>query len=266
MELSEKKRVLSREEIQKRKRRRARVRAAALTVFILLVVFIICVILLKTVLFPISNISVEGNQTILTQDIIDDSGIELGDRLFSVSTARLNKILTVKQPYIKKVKIKYPSFEEIKIIITETKETFCYGVDSKFFVADIDNKILRESDTKPENLTLVKSKTKINAEIGYELNIEEFDTVINIYNLLSKKGVVLNELDVSNISFIKLKVNNRFIVNMGSISDIDGKLEHLSAMLPEIDAKNGNDITGEIDLSSWSNSKREGFFKPKNVE
>ncbi len=266
MELSEKKRVLSREEIQRRKRRRARARAALITVLILLLLVTVCTVLLKTVLFPISSISVEGNVKVLSEDIVDSSGIAVGDRLFSVSSSRLNKTLTVKHPYIKNVKIKYPSFEEIKIVVTETEDVFCYQKGAKYYVTDIDNKVLRESSEKPEDLAFIKTKTEIEAEIGYQTSTEEFDTVLNIYNFLIKKNIKLNEIDIGNISFIRLKVNDRFIVNIGSITDLDGKLEHLSAMLPEIDAKNGADITGEVDLSSWSNSKREGFFKPKNVE
>lgn len=266
MELSEKKGVLSHQEIQRRKRRRARARAALIAVLILLLLVTVCAVLLKTVLFPISNISVEGNVKVLPEDIIDSSGIEIGDRLFSVSSLRLNKILTVKHPYIKTVKIKYPSFEEIKIVVTETEDVFCYQKGAKYYVTDIDNKVLRECSEKPEGLAFINTKTEIDAEIGYQTSAEEFDTVLNIYNFLVKEEVMLNELDISNITFIKLKINGRFIVNIGSITDLDGKLEHLAAMLPQIDAKNGDDITGEIDLSTWSNSKREGFFRPKNSE
>lgn len=265
MEISEKKRVLSREELQMKKRRRAKARAATITVFILLLVVIIVTVLLKTVLFPISNITVEGNKTISAQDIIASSGIEIGDRLFSVSSSRLNKSLTVKQPYIKSVKIKYPSFKEIRLSVTEAKETFCYQVGEKFFITDIDNKVLRESAQIPEGVTVVKPKNEIPAQIGYKSTVDDFETVLEIYEYLEGHNVSVNEIDISNISFIMLKVKGRFIVNIGSVSELEGKLEHLNAMLPEIDSKNGSDITGEINLSSWSTSKREGFFKPKTI-
>ncbi len=265
MEISEKKKILSREELQMKKRRRAKARAAVITVFILLLVIVIVTVLLKTVLFPISNITVEGNKTVSAQDIISSSGIEIGDRLFSVSAHKLNKSLTVKQPYIKSVKIKYPSFKEIKLLVTETNETFCYQNGSKFFITDIENKVLRESSQIPDDITVVRPKNEISAQIGYKLSVDDFETVSNIYEFLEGENISVNELDISNISFISLKIKGRFIVNLGSVSELQGKLEHLKAMLPEIDSKNGADITGEIDLSSWSTSKREGFFKPKTI-
>lgn len=268
MQISEKKSVLSKEELQKIKRRRAKARAAVLTVFVILTLVIVFAILLRTVLFPIETVTVSGNTTITSAEILSSVDVSVGDKLFSVSASSLNKKLTVKYPYIKKVELKYPSLKELRIVVSETEDVFCYQNGTSFFTADADNKILSKTTEQPENTVLVIPKTKIQPECGYILFLEndEFDIIKDIYNYLYRENIDVNSIDISNMSFITLKVKNRFIVSLGSLTDIQAKLEHLRGMLPQIDAKNGSDITGEIDLSAWSSSKREGYFNPKTLQ
>lgn len=268
MKVSEDKSVLSREEMKKIKRRRAKARAAVLTCFVILILVIVAAILLRTVLFPIDTISVSGNETITSAQIIDGAGIIKGDKLFSISESKINKILTVKYPYIKKVDLKYPSFNELRLEISETVDVFCYETDKGYFTADADNKILSKNVIKPENLVLLTVKSKINPECGYLLKLQdnEFEDISKIYNYLTREDIVVNAINVKDVNFITLKIQNRFEVSFGALTDFEGKLEHLRGMLPQIDAKNGSDITGEIDLSSWSATKREGFFKPKTLQ
>lgn len=268
MQISEKKSVLSKEELQRIKRRRAKARAAVLAVFVILTLVIVFAVLLRTVLFPIESVTVSGNVTVTSAQILDAAGVSVGDKLFSVSKSALNKELTVKYPYVKKVELKYPSLKELRIVITETEDVFCYKSDNAFFTADADNKILSKSTEQPENTVLIVPKTKISPECGYILSLDndELDTVNEIYNYLSREDIKANSIDVSNSNFIMLKIKDRFIVSLGGSSDLQGKLEHLRGMLPEIDTKNGSDITGEIDLSAWSVTQRKGFFKPKTLD
>lgn len=268
MQVSENKSVISREELKKIKRRRAKARAAVLTLFAILFVVIVLTILLRTVLFPIESITVSGNETITSAQIIESTDVSIGDKLFSISKTAINKKLTVKHPYIKKVELKYPSFKELRIVVTETKDVFCYQTDKGFFTADADNKVLSKNLQQPENTILVTTKSKIEPQCGYVLNLDEneFEDINTIYSYLDRESITINSIDISNSNFITLKIENRFIVSLGSFSDMQGKLEHLRSMLPQIDAKNGSDITGEIDLTSWSPTKREGFFKPKTLQ
>ena len=268
MRISEKKEILSHEELKKIKRRRARARTAVITTFVLLLLVVVLMILFRTVLFPIEKVMVEGNQTIASTEIIEESNISIGDKLFSVSSRQLNKKLTVKFPYIKSVKIKYPSFKEIKFIIKETTDVFCYKVGTSYFTADQDNKILSEVLEQPQDTTLIIQKNEISPKCGYllEINKGDFACVQDLYKYFKKHDIELNLVDISNMSSVELKIKNRFIVHLGGLNDLDGKLEHLKGMLPEIDAKNGGDITGEIELSAWSSNKREGFFKPKTLQ
>ncbi len=268
MQVSENKSVLSREELKKIKRRRAKARVAVLSLFAILFLVIVLAILLRTVLFPIESITVSGNQTVTSAQIIESANISVGDKLFSISESAINKKLTVKYPYIKKVDLKYPSFKELRIVITETDDLFCYQTDKGFFTADADNKILSKNLEQPENTVLIITSTNIEPQCGFTLTIDEneFSDIKTIFNYLNRENISLNTIDVSDSNFITLKIKDRFIVSLGSLNDMQGKLEHLRSMLPQIDAKNGSDITGEIDLSSWSPTKREGFFKPKTLQ
>lgn len=245
------------------KRRRNKSRAAVFVIVFLMLLGIVLGVLTRTVLFPINNISVVGNSVYSYEEILVSSGIGVGDKLFAISEKNINKKITVELPYITNVELKRTGFDSIKLSVTETGDVLCYQVGTMFITADSKNKALNKFATQPQDTVLIKTVEEIKASAGYMIEMPEDQLALinQIYTDIAEYGISLQSIDVTNQNAITLVVKNRFSVNLGYPENLDGKLAHLNSMLPQIDQKNGNEVTGKIDLSAWSTTKREGFFE-----
>lgn len=247
--------------LAKRRRRRIRVAVLLCSIFVLL----ICVIavLSATVFFPISSVTVSGNSLYENGTVIEASGIKVGDKLFGISERRVRNEVTVKLPYIKNIELKRNLFDNVDIQVSETNDVYCYLQNGKFYTADLDNKILAAFDEKPQGITEVIVGQIPSVNIGYTLEIgeENLELVTKIRKILDNYDIKIDSLDISDTSSLTAVVEGRFSVNFGTVLDIESKTEHLRAMIQNINEKSGKDATGKIDLSVWTNTKREGYFE-----
>lgn len=245
------------------KRRRKKIRVAVLLCSVFVLIIAVLAILSVTVFFPISSISVSENTLYDNSEIIEASQIKIGDKLFGISEKRVRNSVTVNLPYIKNIELKRNLFDNVEIIVEETNDAFCYKYENRYYTADIDNKILAVFDEKPQGITeLLIGETKP-LNIGYVLDIgeENLELVHNMYNILNRSNIKITSLNISDLGAITAVVEDRFAVNFGTIQDIESKTEHLRAMITKIDAENGKEVTGKINLSVWKSDKREGYFE-----
>lgn len=247
----------------KQKRSRVKYRTAVFAIIFLCLLGIAAGVLLRTVLFPIEQISVTGNSAYSDEDIIANSGISLGDKIFSVSSKETEKKITVDLPYITEIKLTRKSFSTIELQVIETDDILCYQIGTMFYTADANNKALSKFATKPQNTVLVTTPKEVKATPGYIIEMDEqtLDTINEIFSEISKHNITMQSIDVTNLGSINVLVDNKFSVNLGSAYNLEGEIAHLNGMLPQIVQKNGNEATGKIDLSTWSTTKREGFFE-----
>lgn len=244
------------------KRRRKKIRVAVLLCSVFVIILCALAILSATVFFPISSVTVSGSSLYENKAVIEASGIKIGDKLFGISERRVRNEVTVKLPYIKNIELKRNLFDNIDIVVSETTDVYCYFQNGKYYTADIDNKILAGFDEKPQGITEVIVGEIPAVNIGYILEIGEdnLELATKIYNILDNYDIKIDSLDISDTGTLTATVESRFSVNFGTVQDIESKTEHLRAMIQNINQKSGNDVTGKIDLSAWTNSKREGYF------
>jgi len=259
MELKETKKGVK----KKQNRRRAKTRAAAFLVVFLMILGVVLGVLVRTVLFPVEEITVTGNSVYSYEQVLASSGVKIGDKLFAIREKNINAKLTVELPYISKANLKRTSFNSIEISVLETDDIFCYQVGTMYITADSNNKALNKFAVQPEDIVLIKTVDAIKANAGYIIEMPEKQLALinEIYSKISEYNIPLQSIDITNQNAITLVVKNRFSVNLGYSENLDGKLAHLNSMLPQIDAKNGAEVTGKINLSAWSTTKREGFFE-----
>ncbi len=259
----------SRTQNKSKKRRRSRARAVVFAISFLIVCTLVLWVLAYTVLFPIKHITVSGNRTYTSEMVIEQSKIELGDKLYSVSRSKTEQNLSSKLPYIKTVDFKRSIINDstLEIIVEETVDAFCYNIDNKFVTTDYDNKALAEFSAKPDNTALITINKKINYKLGEIVSIDEkiWSEILKIYDKLTKNDITVNAIDMSNMNNIKVTINKQFTVEFGTTAYLDGKVSHLCSMVDEIILKNGESTKGVIDLTAWSSKNQRGYYEPKNI-
>lgn len=262
MELSEVKRNAP--ENRKADNRRRKKSRAALAVFVILIcAALVFGVLCFTVLFPITEITVSGNSIYSGEEIIENSGIKISDKLFAVFSEPVNKALSESLPYVKKAELEKHLPGSLKIKTTEAVSLYCFNSENIYYIADSDYKILDEISEIPDGTVLVKVADEFKFKCGRHLdkNNSTLLLVSKVYNALSSQGISVDSIEVTEYKTVTAKICSRFSVALGIDENTEGKVAHLKSMLAQIDQKNGADCTGKIDLTSWSTQKREGYFE-----
>lgn len=164
-----------------------------LKIFIIFFMLIfIMVLFLLSPIFNISNIIVQNNVRVSSNEIISLSGIKVGENTFKyVNFDMADKIK--ENPYIEEVKItrKYP--DEIVINVTERTAEFCLKLDERFVYIDNQGYVLEITSEDYSVPEIIGFKTEItNESIStrlYENDLKELQNIIEVYDCIKNNGI-----------------------------------------------------------------------------
>ncbi len=250
--------------LRKRAARQKQLKQRRLTVFLIsLIVFllILSVVLSLTVFFPIKNISVSGSTMYSSEQIIYASGIEIGDNLILLTENSTLEKLKAKLPYIESLKIEKELNGNIKLIVKEAAEYSVVVSGNKYFTISKSGWVLSERNSAAENTFEVRGpeiECKVGNEIVYK-NPKEQELIKEIIATLKQEKISIDYIDISDSLNLKIGVENRFDVLLGSSNNVEEKIKHLRGMISKI-AKGKE---GKINLSMWSTDNLAGTFVEK---
>lgn len=253
------KKQLTEAEIRRRQRKR-KIRKRRFISFLLILLLVgagVFYYFLKTRLFPVKKVAVEGSKIYSAQEIISAGGINDKTPIMSFTENSLKRKLQKKLPYVETVKIKRNFPDAVVITVSDAKEVFSVKSEKGYFTLSETLRVLACYEDLPENTIEIKAedlKPKIGDTIKFssERETQLFDL---LYNYTKEKGVKLNGIDISNTVHITAFVEDRFEVNLGSDENIKEKINHLSSMIKEIGERKG-----KINLEMWSKSDSKGTF------
>ncbi len=248
---------------QKRRKKR-RQKAIRIFVSFILILLSVAIILSLTVFFPITTISVNGSTIYSNEQIIEASGITIGENAFMSGGINSDKKITKKLPYVKTATVKRNFSGEIEISVTDTTAEICYFSDGQYFLCDGDNKILEFISEVPEDLLEIRLSNKISGDTGDYIDFsssEDRFLADKIFNAFKSYGIDVQIIDITDDLNIKLLVDNRLVLLFGTKSEFEGKTAHFVSMYKKM----SKDVTGIITLSAWSTNKQEAYFKESNI-
>lgn len=155
---------------QKKRRRRRTGRQTLHYLLILLAAAAVLAILSLTVFFKIEKLEVTGNTKYADEEILAQSGVNIGDNLFRVSQSAVQKVLTEKFPYIEGVKLKRSFPPRLTLEITQAKPLGAVNTAAGYVVIGRSGKILETGvHMLPDNVTVVNGMYLSLAEVGHRL-------------------------------------------------------------------------------------------------
>lgn len=214
-----------------------------------------------TVFFPIVNLSATGSKIYSSEEIVKHSGIKLGDNLFVISRTRAEDNLKSTLPFVESIEFKRKIPDTLTIAVKDAKEFACYSVNKRYFTVSESGWVLKETAKKPSNLIEI-IMDDVECKVGSQIVLKEKtakEITDTITDSLKTHNISLNKINLSDKLVIKIKVENRFTVNLGTSNNLQEKIRHLSSMIKEIDPKK----QGEINLSMWTSDNTQGTFKEK---
>lgn len=253
--------------IRKRMERQKKIRKRRLIVFfIFLIILLLCVgiALSLTVFFPIEKINISGSKVYTSKQIEDASGVDIGDNLFVLTKSGIEMQLKEKLPYVEKIKLKRQLPDTLNITVTDADEYACYVVDGKYYTVSKSGWVLKQTAEAPENLFMIsgsKAECNVGSEIVFKEEKEE-QLLLELMNTLSLKKIKTDYIDITDSISLKIGVEGRFTVELGTSNNIEEKINHLNGMLESL----GEEKTGKINLSMWTSNNTTGTFVEGKIE
>lgn len=261
---------------EKKRQRLILIRKIKVGAVLCAVLALVLYLLSAFVLFKIDKIEVigikdeEGNilpaSTYYTaEEIIRVSGVETGDSLVRVSKSSVKDSIEKLLPYVGNVKVqrRYPS--TLRLVTEDTHAVYGFDVGGGLTLLDEDYKVLGESEKRPSGCMKVVGLSFESAETGETavFTDEVYKSRIkNIVDACKEVGIEnVTKLDLSNIANVKIVINGRVTMILGTITDLSEKLS-MGLRTMEAELQNASEAKIIIDVTDSERSYVRDDFSP----
>ena len=244
------------------KRSRQR-RSGALFKVLAVLITAVAILLAMSVFFKISRIDVAGAESYSAEEIIDASGIEIGENLFFVDRFGAASHIFAELPYIDNVTVTRQLPNHSLITVTESKAVACVDCEGERFAVNHNGKVISAVDeNEAEALIRVTGIELKKPEPGGQLAADKADagkleTLIALMQEMSARSIIedVQDIDLSDAMNPSFTYLDRFTVRIGENENIGYKLGMLMSAVEQL-----NDYeSGTIDLSV---DDKRAYFSP----
>lgn len=190
------------------------------------VALVVLVILANTVLFDCKEITVDGNVRYTAEEIIEHSGLQTGDNLLHVDSSRAEESLVNTLAYIDAAKVKKSFPTKLAITVTEAEKWYIVTQNGVNAAVSRGGKIIEHC--QPDKLAVVRGYEAETMEVGSRLKSKtdgKTELPSEIFKAAEKSGLKnINEIDITDRFSIKMNIENRIFLELGTISKIESKL------------------------------------------
>lgn len=279
----------SKEDTRERKRRK---RLSAYIVYYIIfgiLAVVILAVLSTTVLFNLSKYRITGDTVYKEQQIIDATGVNVGDNLILMDVGAVRQRLIDRLPYVDKVEVSRNIFTcalEIKLnpataVANIKKNDRYYLVSENGRIMDAELKtpdkncvvvlgfdpeyaksgdFLSVTDEGSRNmlsklLRAVKTYDEIDDENEYEAQ-QKYDSVFTLIDLCRELGISkhIKTINMSSIYDIKLSYDNKLTLELGDTTDAKLKLTVAKNLIDkgEFDGEKGVLVLSQLSENSYN--------------
>ncbi len=251
-QLSNNERIINRTNQRRQKIRRKKI---IIRTLIGIVFFCVGIVLALTLFFNINKIVVSGDKVYSDKEIIDASGVNIGDNLIFLSKTALNEEIYSELAYVGSAKIKRRLPSTLEIIITKTEPYMSVAKDGYYILLDRNGKVLeKDLETVGENIILANLGEISSIKVGETIVLKEDKVFTKLDNVLAEcENVGITEIttvDLSDIYNIKLVYQGRITLELGE-TDKDNLNSKLALGKAAIERQNeeNNNYRGTINLT-----------------
>lgn len=243
------------------KQRKIRMNIMYIAMFIVIV--LVAAAFSFTVIFKTNDIQVEGKSCYPEDDIIETSGLYIGENIFlSPKKAAAKKIVDT-YPYIESAEItaKIPGTQVITI--EGAIPSYEVSINGGYVVISSKGRVLAHNDERTPSIPLLKGVRVKDTEVGEYIKFEKSATeqiLQDIINNINSNNIPnIYGIDISNAANIKLNYGNRITISLGVPEDVGYKLR--TAMVIINDELSETD-RGDLDVSLANSDRKASYFTP----
>lgn len=174
-------------QMRKRSRKKRRVSklfisTAAFFTAAVVVVYCIYYVYFKTPYLDLIAIDIIGNEFYDNEYLKKISGIELGEKIFSIDRSSIKEILE-KEIYIKEARVLYELPNRVYIEVDERKEKYQIAYNNEYICLD-DNGIVLNKYSEKSDLLTIESLTDVIYNIGDRIEFKGIDDINVVFDAL----------------------------------------------------------------------------------
>ncbi|MBQ7961034.1 MAG: FtsQ-type POTRA domain-containing protein [Clostridia bacterium] len=199
------------------------------------------------------------------EEIIRVSGVETGDSLVRVSKSAVRDSIEKLLPYIGNVKVqrRYPS--TLRLVTEDTHAVYGADAGGGLTLLDENYKVLGVSEKRPKGCMKITGLSFESAETGETavFTDEAYKARIkSIVDACNDAGIEnITKLDLSNIANVRIVINSRVTMILGTITDLNEKLS-MGLRTMEAELQNASEAKIIIDVTDSERSYVRDDFSP----
>ena len=233
--------------------------------FLTMAAIVLAVFCCITLFFQVKTITATGNHIYTEEQIVDASGISVGDNLLSVKKAQAASLVMTTLPFVESVHIERVLPDTVKITVTESDVTFAIRAQNEtYYLMNAQGKVLQEIATSSASDYPNVDGLEIQEPVlGEQIRVteeqqESCDAALSMMQYLNEYGISgkITKIDVSKPYDLRLYCGTQYEILMGGSDNLDYKTEYLVAALTEL----GEGNSGVIDLTF--EEKKTARFQP----
>ena len=261
---------LSRDEVRsinkKKMHRRRKLKKAVMSLVLAAAILSVGIVLVFSLFFKINTVTIVGKSVYKPEKIVEISGVTVGDNLFRVNEDELSETLSTRLPYIKSATIKRELPDTLVIEIESTKGVACIENNKTFIIIDSQGKVLEKAAAElKETLPVIKNVSTKTVEEGSVIelkNAKRNEALPQLLSAIEASGLdSLTEIDLKSVNDIKIKYDNRIILKIGNLTNLEKKLARGKKAI-----ENENEINAYAEGSLDLKTDPYAFFKAGSEE
>lgn len=234
---------------------------------------IVLLILSLTVFFKAKGFEVNGIDRYTKKEIVDASGLEAGDNIFSANKKRAEDRIERMYPYVEEADV-YSIFPNKFGIDLRMAEPACkINAMGGIHIISDKGKVLEVTDNADDVdvpfIEGIQIKARAEGEfVDYGSDVLEraLGEMFSAYSQLEATKIkeinVITRDDVLELRYVH---DDRIVVYMGIPEDIDYKMQVAEKIIADLDKQEGTAVMGELDVSTCNDEDARSYFNPYSI-
>ncbi len=224
-----------------------------------------------SIFFKVETVTVTGNDKYSSWEVLETSGIRVGDNLLGLNDAKITSNIISGLPYVSSVRIGIKLPDTVKIEIVELDVVYAIEADDgSWWLMRADGGIIEKTNSADAELytkilgvqitgPAVGQKAVAAQPISQETTAdgqpapvtvkaeEQLDAAVSILQYLEETGVIgeASSVDVSDLSDLELWYGTRYQVTIGDTTQLHYKISSMKAAIDQM----GDYQSGILDVS-----------------
>lgn len=227
------------------------------SVMLLLILFSLCALALTyKLIYVIDDVTVTGTSRYSASEILEASGVSVGDNLYSFKASAAEARVTFRHPYVRQLQVRRSAPSSVLFEVTEDQAVFYAEIYGEVYELSDALRVLSRTTVEaaaenglirlrlPAVDSAVSGRVLSFAEEKYGIQIRKVLEQLESTDLMTR----ITSVDCRNPGMLQIVCDGQFLLDFGTLEDMEVKLKIAQAVLADELFSTG--VKASVDLTS----------------